>query len=139
MALAGTNYSGSLLSHAASTKCLRSGSQEADLKMRIHVQVIYLKKCSQGRLEEEGENKAGQDRRGAKQGSSADLSKTLQRVCQCDPTGECKFHLRHIPKGSWSEHCCRLHEARKEVSPSTRLGNKNCPDPVSLLSFGFSL
>lgn len=68
VALAGTNYECSLLSHAPSTKCLRSASQEADLKMRIHVQEMYLKKCSHGRLVGESENKAGQDRRGAEHG-----------------------------------------------------------------------
>lgn len=62
VALGGTSYSCSLLSHAPATECLRSGSQEAGLKVRIHVQVIYLKKYSLGRLIGKGENKAGQDR-----------------------------------------------------------------------------
>lgn len=47
---AGTNYSRSLLAHTPEPKCLRLGSQEADLKAKIHVQVIYLKTCSQRRL-----------------------------------------------------------------------------------------
>lgn len=110
MALGGTSYSCSLLSHAPATECLRSGSQEAGLKVRIHVQVIYLKKYSLGRLIGKGENKAGQDRRGAEPGSRADFSKTLHRVHWPDPSGEHKFLLRNVPKGVWSEHgCCHPH------------------------------
>lgn len=105
MALGGTSYSCSLLSHAPATECLRSGSQEAGLKVRVHVQVICLK-YSLGRLIGKGENEAGQDKNGAEPGSSADLSKTLHRVHWPDPTREHKFHLRNVPKGIWSEHGC---------------------------------
>ena len=58
--LAGTNYSCSLLAHTPEPKCLRLGSQEADLKTKINVQVVYLKKCSQRRLIGDWGNKAGQ-------------------------------------------------------------------------------
>ena len=59
---AGTNYSCSFLAHTPKPKCLRLGSQEADRKTKIHVQEIYLKKCSQGRLIGDWGNKAGQER-----------------------------------------------------------------------------
>ena len=94
---AGTNYSCSLLAHTPKPKCLRLGSQEADLKTKIHVQVIYLKKCSQGRLIGDwGNNRAGE---GSNQ--DEDSGKPLQRVLQPDPTGGGKFRLRNMPKDTW--------------------------------------
>ena len=99
--LAGTNYSCSLLAHTPEPKCLRLGSQEADLKTKIPVQVVYLKKCSQRRLIGDWGNKAGQERSPRQE---EDSGKPLQRVLQPDPTGEGKFRLRDMPKDIWVVH-----------------------------------
>lgn len=80
---AGTNYSRNLLAHTPEPKCLRLGSQEADLKAKIHVQVIYLKKCSQRELIADWGNKAGQDRGPCQE----DSGKPLQRVFSLTPQG----------------------------------------------------
>ena len=123
--LAGTNYSCSLLAHTPEPKCLRLGSQEADLKTKINVQVVYLKKCSQRRLIGDWGNKAGQERSPRQE---EDSGKPLQRVLQPDSTGESKFHLRNMPKDIWVGTDIVIYDRPEtEISPSSKLRKKNHP------------
>ena len=92
------------------------------------MQEIYLKKRSWERLVGEGENKAGQDWRGAEQGGSADLAKALQKVV--GPTPQSTSEMPQRVSGRSADGVVHA-RPETEVSPSARLGNENRPDPVS--------